>query len=310
MYTADEVETLHLRRPRVDAAEIEAEAKRLAAVPLANSELKLANAARNLGLDRTILDLLVKYERRERSRSSSLPISSESAPADHIGTRSVNGRAASHARSRARKARKLIPIVGSAWQFKPGPKQLCFEFSPGRFTAVLTIARHTYRWHLAARSGEEADRIAAPVLQAREGVVVAAALWCACERGTRAAAEADDNLLKAQTEYLEALIEAGAERAKDWGELAKVLRELPSVGPLDVVRSDEPKDRAESWFVNLLRQHPDRLPPGQKVRKLFKEAAELFGVSWREAKAAYENAQRRTGNYTWSNNRRPRRSAV
>ena len=309
LYTADEVETLHLRRPRVDAAEIEAEAKRLAAVPLSNYERKLANAARNLDLDRTILDLLVKYERRERSRSISLPTSGESAP-DHIGTRSVNGRAASRARVRARKAMKLIPIAGSAWQFKPGPKKLWFEFTQGRFTAVLTIARHTYRWHLAARSGEEADRIAAPVLQARGGVGVAATHWCACERGTRAAAEADDNLLKAQTEYLEALIEAGAERAKDWGELAKVLRELPSAAPLDRVRSDEPKDRAESWFVNLLRQHPDRLPPGQKVRELFKKAAELFGVSWREAKAAYGNAQRRTGNHTWSDNRRPRRSAV
>jgi hypothetical protein len=101
IYTADEVETLHLRRPRVDAAEIEAEAKRLAAVPLANYNLKLANAARNLGLDRTILDMLVKYERRERSRSVSLSASSESAPADYIGTRSVNWRrAASRADSR------------------------------------------------------------------------------------------------------------------------------------------------------------------------------------------------------------------
>ena len=33
MYTADEVATLHTVRPRVDAAEVEAEAKRLAAVP-------------------------------------------------------------------------------------------------------------------------------------------------------------------------------------------------------------------------------------------------------------------------------------
>jgi hypothetical protein len=139
---------------------------------------------------------------------------------------------------------------------------------------------------------------------------VAAVHWCACERGTRAGAEADDNLLKVQAEYLNALVEAGAERASDWSELAKVLRELPSAAPLDLVRSDEPKDRAESWFVNLLRQHPDRLPPGQKVPNQFQRAAELFGVSWREAKAAYKNAQRRTGNYSWSKNRRPRRSAV
>jgi hypothetical protein len=311
LYTADEVETLELRRTRVDPAEIEAEAKRLAAVPLANSELKIANAARNLGLDRTILDLLVKYERREQSRNSSSPTGSESVPAGLVlGTRSVNGRTASSFRSRARKARKLIPIAGSAWQFKPGPKKLWFEFSPGRFTAVLTIARHTYRWHLAARSGEEADRIAAPVLQARERVGVAAAHWCACERGTRAAAEADDNVLKMQTEYLKALVEAGAESAKDWGELAKVLRELPCAAPLDAVRSDGPKERAESWFVNLLRQHPDRLPRGQTVRKLYEMAAEQFGVSVREAKAALRAAQRRTGNDKWSRNRRPRKSAV
>jgi hypothetical protein len=221
MYTADEVETLHAARPRVDA-QVEAEAKRLAAVPLANYELKLATVARHLGLDRAILDLLVKHEREKRSGSSSLPTSSESTPADHVGMGSVNRHAASRARARARKAGKLIPIAGSAWQFKPGPKQLWFEFSPGRFTAVITIARHTYRWNLAARSAEEADRIAAPVLQTRVRVGVAAAHWRACERDTRAAAEADDNLLKVQTEYLKALVEAGAERANDWGDLAKV----------------------------------------------------------------------------------------
>jgi hypothetical protein len=310
MYTDDEVETLHVRRPHVDAAEIEAEVTRLAAVPLANSELKIANAARHLGLDPMILDLLVKYERRERSRSSGSPTSSESAPADPTGMRSVNRRAAERARRRARDAGKRIPMVGSAWQFKPGPKQLWFEFSPGRFTAVLTIARHTYRWHLAARSGEEADRIAAPVLQARERVGVAAAHWCAYERGTRAAAEADDNLLKMQTEYLMALVEAGAESAKDWSELAKVLRELPFAAPLDPVRSDGPKERAESWFVNLLRQHPARLPPGQTVKKLYEQAAEQFDVSSREAKAGLRAAQRRTGNDNWSRNRRPRKSAA
>lgn len=174
---------------------------------------------------------------------------------------------------------------------------------------MLTIARHTYKWHLTARTGDEADRIAAPILQARERVGVVAADWCACENGTPAATEAAENLLNAQAEYLEALIGSGAERAKDWSELAKVLRELPSAVPLDLVRSNEPKDRAESWFVNLLRQHAHRLPPGQKVRKLFEKAAELFGVSWRDAKAAYENAKRRTGNYNWSKNRRPRSAA-
>ena len=245
--------------------------------------------------------------RRVRTAAGRISESGERAAADHVGLESVNRHAASRARSRARKAGKLIRIAGSAWQLKPGPKQLWFEFSPGRFTAVLTIARHTYRWNLVARSAEEADRIAAPVLQTRQRVGVAAAHWCACERDTRAAAEADDNLLKVQAEYLNALVEAGAERAKDWGELAKVLRELPA--PLAPVCPDGPKERAESWFVNLLRQHPDRLPPGQQVRKLFDKARELFRVTWRDAKAAYESAQRRSGNYNWSRNRRPR-SAV
>jgi len=85
-------------------------------------------------------------------------------------------------------------MVGSAWQFKSGPKKLWFEFSQGRFTAVLTIARHTYKWHLTARTGDEADRIAAPILQARERVGVVAADWCACENGTPAATEAAENL--------------------------------------------------------------------------------------------------------------------
>jgi hypothetical protein len=310
MYTADGVETLHGRLPHVDAAEIEAVARRLAAVPLANFERKLANEARHRGLDPMILDLLVRYERRERSKSSVSPIGSESAPADPVGMQSVNRRAAERARRRARNAGKQIPMVGSAWQFKPGPKQLWYEFSPGRFTAVLTIARHTYRWDLAARSSDEADRITAPILQARKHIAVAAAHWCACERGTAAAAEADDNLLKMQNEYLKALVEAGAESAKDWGELAKLLRELPSAAPPDPVRSDGPKERVESWFVNLLRQHPDRLLPGQTVRKLYGEAAKQFGVSWNEAKAALRAAQRRTGNYRWSRNRRPRKSAA
>ena len=115
--------------------------------------------------------------------------------------------------------------------------------------------------------------------------------------------------MKVQTEYLNALLEAGAQRDKHWSELAKVLRELPCPTPVAPVCRDGPKERAESWFVNLLRQYPDRLPADQQVRKLFDKAGELFHVTWREAKAAYEAAQRRTGNYNWSRNRRPR-SAV
>jgi hypothetical protein len=303
MYTADEVETAGPRKPGVDAAEVDAVAERLAARSLANYEnykRDLATAARNLGLDRGVLDLLVKEKRNKRSSSSSSAPSRELV--DGVGTRSVNRRAASRARSRARKSGREIPITGSAWQSKGGSETLWRELTPGRYTALLEIASRKYRWGPVSMSRKEAEASDAAVYQARGCVCEAFDQWRSFERTEKA----DEDLFKAQEGYLNELVEAGAESCKDWGELAKMLRELPSSAPVASLGSDSAKNRARSKFVNLLRKHPNGRPAGRTVRSVVEEVGSSEGLSRDKAWPEFEAAQAETGNDTWSKSGRPR----
>jgi hypothetical protein len=106
-------------------------------------------------------------------------------------------------------------------------------------------------------------------------------------------------LLKQQRRLRDALVLAGAKRAKGWAEVESALKELP----LDQKSRPSP-EAATNWFVELLRRNPDRSPqPLETVNQqvgLLEQAAKLFNLSGRYARRCYERAQDITGIRTWS----------
>jgi hypothetical protein len=78
------------------------------------------------------------------------------------------------------------------------------------------------------------------------------------------------------------------------------LLELLKVGPSDEATAI---DRARNWFMALLNKHP-KYPP-RPVEELIQEAMEKFTLSEPRARQAYRDAQNITGNYKWSETRRP-----
>jgi hypothetical protein len=103
-------------------------------------------------------------------------------------------------------------------------------------------------------------------------------------------------VLAAQLQYCRALERTGAKGCKDWGGLLELLK----VGPSDEATAI---DRTRNWFMALLNKHP-KYPP-RPVEELIQEAMEKFTLSEPRARQAYRDAQNITGNYKWSETRRP-----
>ena len=103
-------------------------------------------------------------------------------------------------------------------------------------------------------------------------------------------------VLAAQLKYCRALERTGAKGCKDWGDLVELLK----VGPSDEATG---MDQARIWFAALLNKDPKY--PSRPVGELIREAIKKFAVSNPEARRAYRDAQKQTGNDKWSETRRP-----
>jgi hypothetical protein len=137
----------------------------------------------------------------------------------------------------------------------------------------------------------EAEQLVKPALEARRRVREAACYWR--ESPTEAAMKA---VLAAQRQYGLALERTGAKGCKDWVDLVELLK----VGPFDEATALE---QARTWFLAFLKNHP-KYPP-RSVEELIEEAMVKFDLSKPKARQAYRDAQMITGNYKWSESRRP-----
>ena len=196
--------------------------------------------------------------------------------------------AATCRRSRGRRRGKHTPMSRS-WQFRRiggmiYSRRQCFY---GR----VMIGYRTFPWRLPVSNRADAEHLVQPALEARRRVREAAWHWR--EYPTEAAMKA---VLAAQLQYCRALERTGAKDCKEWGDLLELLK----VGPSDETAAI---DRARNWFMALLKKHPNY--PPRPVEELIQEAMEKFTLSKPRARKAYRDAQNMTGNYKWSETRRP-----
>jgi hypothetical protein len=103
-------------------------------------------------------------------------------------------------------------------------------------------------------------------------------------------------VIATQLQYGRALDRTGANGCKYWDDLVELLK----LGPSDEATA---MDKARNWFSALLSKHQKY--PTRAVEQLIGEAMEEFDLSNPKARQAYREAQKRTGNYGWSETRRP-----
>jgi hypothetical protein len=163
----------------------------------------------------------------------------------------------------------------------------------------LTIASFTLRWRLTVQNRVEAEALVKPAVDARARLREAARNWRECPVGSPEAKTALAAVLDEQRRFRDALLAAGAKRAKGWAEVVKALNEPP----FDESSRPNPKG-GTNWFVELLKTNLDRPPrPLATVDDrlgLLEEATKRFNVSYREARRCYERAQDITGIRAWS----------
>ncbi len=244
--------------------------QRLTELPWGEYELERKPTAARLGIHVTVLDLLTDHEK----------------PATVV--------AATCRRFRGRRRQGKHTPMSRSWQFRRigqmiHSRRQCFY---GR----VMIGYRTFSWRLAVSNRADAEQLVKPALEARGRVREAACHWR--EYPTEAAMKA---VLAAQFQYCRALERTGAKSCKDWGGLVELLR----VGPSDEATE---MDQARTWFIALLNGHP-KYPP-RPVEELIQEAMEKFNLSKPKARQAYREAQKMTGNFKWSENRRPSKNIL
>ena len=164
------------------------------------------------------------------------------------------------------------------------------------FYGRVMIGYRTFSWRLTVSNRADAEHLVKPAIDARRRVTEAAWHWR--EGSTEAAMKV---LLAAQLQYGRALERTGAKGCKGWGDLLELLK----VGPSDEATAI---DQARNWFMALLYKHP-KYPP-RPVEELIQEAMEKFDLSKPRARQAYRDAQNKTKNYKWSENRRPSKNIL
>jgi hypothetical protein len=244
--------------------------QRLTELPWGEYELERKPMAARLGVHVTVLDFLTDHEK----------------PATVV--------AATCRRSRGRRRQGKHTPMSRSWQFRRIGRMVhshrqCFY---GR----VMIGYRTFSWRLAVSNRADAEQLVKSALDARRRVREAAWHWR--EYPTEAAMKA---VLAAQLQYCQALKRTGADRCKDWGDLQEFLR----VGPSDEATEI---DQARTWFIALLNGYP-KYPP-RPVEKLIQQAMEKFKLSKPKARQAYREAQNTTGNFNWSENRRPSKNIL
>jgi hypothetical protein len=239
--------------------------QRLTELAWGEYELERKPMAARLGLHVTVLDFLTDHEK----------------PATVV--------AATCRRSRGRRRQGKHTPMSRSWQFRRIGRMV--HSHKQCFYGRVMIGYRTFSWRLAVSNRADAEQLVEPALEARRRVREAAWHWR--EYPTEAAMKA---LLAAQLQYCRALKRTGANRCKDWGDLLELLM----VGPSDEATEI---DQARTWFIALLNGHP-KYPP-RPVEELIQEAMEKFKLSKPKARQAYREAQNVTGNFKWSENRRP-----
>ncbi len=239
--------------------------QRLTELPWGEYELERKPMAARLGVHVTVLDFLTDHEK----------------PATVV--------AATCRRSRGRRRQGKHTPMSRSWQFRRIGRMV--HAHKQCFYGRVMIGYRTFSWRLPVSNRADAEQLVKPTLEGRRRVREAAWRWR--EYPTEAAMKA---VLAAQLQYCRALERTGAKGCKDWGDLVKLLK----VGPSDEATEI---DQARTWFIALLNGHP-KYPP-RPVEELIQEAMEKFKLSKPKARQAYREAQNMTGNFKWSENRRP-----
>jgi hypothetical protein len=197
-------------------------------------------------------------------------------------------------RHRGRRMHGKHTPISKSWQFRRIGQMIVSHRQC--FYSRVSIGYRTFSWRLKVNNRADAELLAEPAIEDRRSVRETAVRWR--EAPTEAAMKA---VLAAQLRYCRALERTGAKGCKDWGDLVELLK----VGPFDEATGT---DKARNWYVALLNKHP-KFPP-RTVRKIIAEAMEKFSLSKPKARQAYHDAQNRTGNYEWSERRRPSKDIV
>jgi hypothetical protein len=221
--------------------------KRLAGLPPAEYELQRRAAAKHLGYHPSTIDWLTNQHKARQADPQRQAL------------------ARTHARYLARQDQdgKQTPISRS-WHFSAVGGMLAVHADGHPIYAQFTIYGFTLRWRLLVQNRAEAEALVKPAVEARAGVREAARAWRECLVDSREAATALVACSDAQRLYLQALREAGAERADGWAELARLVLEPP----WDAGAQSKPRRassvRARKQCLQFMkadaRRNPDRQP--------------------------------------------------
>ena len=196
--------------------------------------------------------------------------------------------AATCRRHKGRSRGRHTPMSRS-WQFRR--VGIMIQAHRQCFYARVMIGYRMFSWRLAVSNRADAEQLVKPALEARRRVREAAWHWR--EYPTDVAMKA---VIATQLQYGRALDRTGAKGCKHWDDLMELLK----LGPSDEATA---MDKARNWFSALL--YKDQKYPPRPVEQLIETAMEEFDVSKPKARQAYREAQKRTGNYAWSESRRP-----
>ena len=226
-------------------------------------------------------------ERHPAASRLRLPVTVLDLLTDHMKPASIG--AATCRRARGRRTHGKHTPMSRSWQFRRVGRMI--QAHRQCFYARVMMGYRTFSWRLAVSNRADAEQLVKPALEARRRVREAAWHWR--EYPTDAAMKA---VIATQLQYGRALDRTGANGCKYWDDLAKLLK----LGPSDEATA---MDKARNWFSALLSKH-QKYPP-RAVEQLIGEAMEEFDLSNPKARQAYREAQKRTGNYGWSETRRP-----